>query len=97
MDNKLEIIKSIRHLQNLGIQFDKLYTIDNDLDELKFALEMGNNVLCKTITHNKIKQLDTISASIGLETINPQVAKESPLNSNNWGIEVWKFMEKIAK
>ena len=92
MDNKLEIIKSIRDLQKLGVQFDKFYTIDDDLDELKFALEIGNNCLNEIKLNHKIEQLGQL-VSIGLETINPKVTKESPLNPRNWGLETWKFIK----
>jgi len=54
MDNKFEIIKSIRDLEQRGVQFDKLYTIDNDLNELKFALDLGNNYLSKMIMNTQI-------------------------------------------
>jgi hypothetical protein len=92
MDNKLEIIKSIRDLEQRGVQFDKLYTIDNDLNELKFALDLGNNYLSKMIMNHKIEQLGQL-VSIGLETINPKVAKESPLNPKNWCPEVSKLIK----
>ena len=95
MDNKLEIIKSIRDLEQRGVQFDKLYTIDNDLNELKFALDLGNNYLSKMIMNHKIEQLGQL-VSIGLETINPKVAKESPLNPKNWNPEVWKLIKDYA-
>lgn len=95
MDNKLEIIKSIRDLEQRGIQFDKLYTIDNDLNELKFALDLGNNYLNNMIMNHKIEQLGQL-VSIGLETINPKVAKESPLNPKNWSPEVWKLIKDHA-
>ena len=93
MDNKLEIIKSIRDLEQRGVQFDKYYTIDNDLNELKFALDLGNNYLSKMIMDHKIEQLGKL-VSIGLETINPEIAIESPLNPKNWGSEVWKLIKE---
>ena len=60
-----------------------LEQIDNDLNELKFALDLGNNYLSKMIMNHKIEQLGQL-VSIGLETINPKVAQESPLNPKNW-------------
>ncbi len=76
---KIQLLKSILELELKGIRFNKYYTIDDKIEELEFAHKLGLSQLNKFEMEYKLKQLGKM-ISIGLETINPEEAKKSPLN-----------------
>ena len=73
MDEKLKILKSIRELECKGIQFDQVYSMESDIDELKFVVEIHMQKLRELETANKIKQIVAMSLIV-LDQINPEAA-----------------------
>jgi hypothetical protein len=91
---KLHLIKNIRELESKGIKFDEYYTINHSIDELTLALELGKEQIQNTAIKNKLIQLGKL-ASTGLEIIDKDGAKESPINPNNRSTEVFDLTAKV--
>jgi hypothetical protein len=89
---KIKLIKSLNDLENMGIKFNKYYTISDDIEELIFANEYGKKMLTQMTMENELKQLGQL-IGLGLKIINIQKSKESPFNPDNCDPNVCKILE----
>jgi len=83
-EKKIKYIKYLRELECKGIQLNKFYTINDSLEELKFAYELEKKQFEQDLIKNKLNQMCKM-VSVGLEIIDPESSAVTPLNPDNWG------------
>lgn len=82
-NDKIQLLRELHQIELTGVNFTKYYTILDDIEELKCAVEHGKHIQNQMNMEYKVKQFAKLVGLV-LKAINPEEAAKSPVNPDNW-------------